>query len=246
MVLAVSVIVGLLMVVVFRYTSNQKAIRRAKDVLKAHLLAVRLFQDQLPVVLQSYGNILRGTGTYLRLAFTPFLIVIIPMTFLMIQMDHYLGRMPLQTAQPFLIEARVSNVESLDQIQIHMPDAFVSTAPTVHITKEKLAVWRLNTTRHGEFDLGFEAGGQTVLKHVVVSPVLARLSPARLQGKFWERMLSSTEPALPDSSVIESISVNYPERNIELLGIQWNWIVLFFVVSLVAGFIFKSVFGIQI
>jgi hypothetical protein len=246
MVLAVSVIVGLLMVVVFRYTSNQKAIRRAKDVLKAHLLAVRLFQDQLPVVLQSYGNILRGTGTYLRLAFTPFLIVIIPMTFLMIQMDHYLGRMPLQTAQPFLIEARVSNVESLDQIQIHMPDAFVSTAPTVHITKEKLAVWRLNTTRHGEFDLGFEAGGQTVLKHVVVSPVLARLSPARLQGKFWERMLSSTEPALPDSSVIESISVNYPERNIDLLGIQWNWIVLFFVVSLVAGFIFKSVFGIQI
>lgn len=246
MVLGVSVIVGLLMVVVFRYTSNQKAIGRAKDRLKAHLLAVRLFQDQLPVVLQSYGNILLGTGAYLRLAFTPFLIAIIPVTFLMIQMDHYLGRMPLQTAQPFLIEARVNDVEALDQIQIHMPDAFVSTAPPVHIPKEKLAVWRVNTTRHGEFDLGFEVGGQTVSKHIVISSVPARLSPIRLRGMFWERMLFSIEPALPDSSLIQSISIDYPERNIELMGIKWNWIVLFFIVSLAAGFIFKSVFGIQI
>jgi hypothetical protein len=29
-------------------------------------------------------------------------------------------------------------------------------------------------------------------------------------------------------------------------GSEWNWIVLFFVVSLVSGFIFKSALGIQI
>jgi hypothetical protein len=56
LVVLLSLIIGLLMVVVFRYTSDQKAIRLAKDQLKAHLLAVRLFQDQLPVVLSSYGN----------------------------------------------------------------------------------------------------------------------------------------------------------------------------------------------
>lgn len=234
------------MVLMFRYTSDQKAIGRAKDKLKAHLLAVRLFQDQLPVVLGAYGKILRGTGTYLRLAFTPFLLAIVPMTFLIIQMDHYLGRMPLQTGQPFLVEARVNDAETLDQIQIHMPDAFVSTAPPVHIPKEKLVVWRANTTRHGEFDLGFEVGGQTVLKHVVISPALARLSPVRLRGNFWERMFTSTEPAIPDNSLIQAITVSYSERDIQLAGMEWNWIVLFFIVSLIAGFIFKSVLGIQI
>jgi len=61
LVLVISIVVGLLMVVLFRYTSNQKAIRIAKDQLKAHLLAVRLYQDQLPVVLASYGRIVRGT-----------------------------------------------------------------------------------------------------------------------------------------------------------------------------------------
>src|SRR5215470_2520221 len=82
LVILLSIVVGFLMVVVFRYTSDQQSIRVAKDQLKAHLLAVRLFQDQLPVVLNSYGRILRGTGRYLKLAFMPLLYVIIPITFL--------------------------------------------------------------------------------------------------------------------------------------------------------------------
>jgi len=40
--------------------------------------------------------------------------------------------------------------------------------------------------------------------------------------------------------------VTYPARNIEFAWVEWNWIVLFFVLSLVAGFIFKSVLGIEI
>ncbi len=90
-VIVVSVVVGLLMVVLFGYTSDQKAIGIAKDQLKAHLLAVRLYRDQIPVVMGSYGKILRGTGRYLKLAFKPLLYVIIPITLLMVQIDRYLG-----------------------------------------------------------------------------------------------------------------------------------------------------------
>ncbi|MGA7569004.1 MAG: hypothetical protein WBW53_23325 [Terriglobales bacterium] len=87
-VIFVSLAVGLVMVVLFGYTSDQKAIGIAKDQLKAHLLAVRLYRDQIPVVMGSYGKILRGTGRYLKLAFKPLLYVIIPITLLMIQLDR--------------------------------------------------------------------------------------------------------------------------------------------------------------
>ena len=120
-VLAISIVIGFLMVIVFRYTSDQKAIGRAKDRLKAHLLAVRLFQDQLPVVMRAYGKILRGTGSYLRLAFTPFLIAILPITFLIVQLDRYFGWMPLQPAQTFLVEARVEDPAALNQASLQLP-----------------------------------------------------------------------------------------------------------------------------
>ena len=246
MVLAISLVIGLLMVIVFRYTSDQKAIGRAKDRLKAHLLAVRLFQDQLPVVMRTYGRILRGTGSYLRLAFTPFLIAILPITFVIVQLDRYFGWMPLQPAQTFLVEARVEDLNALNGAALQLPPELSSSAPAVHIPKDKEVVWRVVADRTGQFDIQIAAAGQTVSKQVVVTPGLARVSTVRLKDNFWERMFTSGEAALADNSPVQSITVNYPPREISFAWMQWNWIVLFFVVSLIAGFVFKSVLGIQV
>jgi hypothetical protein len=246
LVLGISVVVGLLMVIVFRYTSDQKAIGRAKDQLKAQLLVVRLFQDQLPVVMRAYARILRGTGRYLRLAFTPFLIAILPVTVLIIQLDRYLGWTPLRPAQTFLVEARVEDPEAFNEVALQLPPELVSSAPPVHALKDKEVVWRLVAQHEGRYDINIAAGGQTASKQVVVSPGLARLSPLRLRDHFWERMVTSGEPALAGNSPIQSIAVNYPARVIDFAWLEWNWIVLFFVVSLIAGFIFKTVLGIQV
>jgi hypothetical protein len=246
LVLAISIVIGLLMVVVFRYTSNQKAIGRAKDRLKAHLLAVRLFQDQLPVVMRAYGKILRGTGSYLRLAFTPFLIAILPITFLIVQLDRYFGWLPLRPAQTFLVEARVEDPTALNEASLQLPPELSSSAPAVHVPKDKEVVWRVVAERAGQYDIHIAAAGQTVSKQVVVSPGLARVSPIRLKDNFWERMFTSSEPALADNSPVQSIAISYPPRVIGFAWMEWNWIVLFFVVSLIAGFIFKSVLGIQV
>src|ERR1022692_2872402 len=107
-VIFVSLVVGLLMVVLFGYTSDQKAIGIAKDQLKAHLLAVRLYRDQLQVVMGSYGKILRGTGRYLKLAFKPLLYVIIPITLLIVQLDRYLGQTPIAPNAPFLLTVHMT------------------------------------------------------------------------------------------------------------------------------------------
>ncbi len=245
LVLAISIVIGLLMVVVFRYASDQKAIGRTKERLKAHLLAVRLFQDQLPVVIRAYGRILRGTGSYLRLAFTPFLVAILPITFLIIQLDRYFGFVPLRPAQTFLVEARVDPAAA-NEVELQLPAELANSAPPVHIPRDREIVWRLVAQREGQYDIHLAAGGQTVSKQVVVSLGLARVSPVRLRGSFWERLFTSGEPALAENTPIQSIAIIYPPRLINFVGMEWNWIVLFFVVSLVAGFVFKSALGIQV
>src|SRR5215813_7198991 len=129
----VSVVIGLAMVLAFRYTSDQKAIARAKDQLKAQMLAVRLFQDQLLVVLHSYGRIISGTGRYLRLAFKPLLIAIVPLTFVVIQLDRYLGWLPFTPSQSFVVEARVANADDLSNVTLQLPAGLEATSPAVHI-----------------------------------------------------------------------------------------------------------------
>ncbi len=245
-VVLVSVVTGLVMVVVFRYTSDQKAIRSAKDKLKAHLLAVRLFQDQLPVVLRSYGRILRGTATYLRLAFRPLLFVIIPITVLIVQLDHYLGLVPFHVGEAFLIATQVSNANTLDELSLQLPPGLVTTAPPVHVPANNQVVWRVVAEKDGRYDIDIGVSGQTFSKNIAVSSGIERLSPLRLRGRFWERLFVSAEPAMPESSPLESIAVNYSGRSIHFAWLDWNWIWLFFVLSLVAGFLFKEILGIEI
>jgi len=245
-VVAISLVIGLVMVVVFRYTSDQRAIHVAKDRLKAHLLALRLFQDQIPVVMRSYGRIVLATGHYLRLAFKPLLFVIVPMTFLIVQLDRYLGSVPLEIGQPFLIRAQTVDSSTLNETSLHLPDGLTTTAPTVHVPSESEVAWRVVAEKPGEYIISIQASDQTFSKRVIVGSGLPRLSPVRLRGKFWERIFLSGEPALPDNKFIDAIDVQYPVRNIAFAGFEWNWIWLFFVLSLATGFLFKSILGIEI
>lgn len=249
-VIVVSLVVGLLMVVLFGYTSDQKAIGIAKDQLKAHLLAVRLYRDQIPVVMGSYGKILRGTGRYLKLAFKPLLYVIIPITLLMVQIDRYLGTTPIAVDAPFLLTVHFGGspnvIDAMNDVRVESPPEITMTAPPVHIDAENEIVWRLVGTKEGKYEVKVVAAGQSAAKDVCVGGDLPRISTVRLRGQFWERMFSSAEPALQENSPINSISINYPDRNIDVGGYGMNWIWMFFILSMVAGFIFKELLGIQI
>jgi len=245
-VIVASLIVGLAMVVLFGYTSDQKAIGIAKDQLKAHLLAVRLYRDQIPVVMGSYGKILRGTGRYLKLAFKPLLYVIIPITLLIVQIDRYLGATPIPPNVPFLLTVHTTGGDALNDATLDLPLEITITAPSVHVASTNEIVWRLTGSKEGKYEVKIAAAGQSVAKAVCVGMGLPRISTVRLRGHFWERMFSSTEPALPENSPVESISINYPDRNIEVAGYGMNWIWLFFILSMVAGFIFKELLGIKI
>ena len=249
-VIALSLVVGLVMVVLFGYTSDQKAIGIAKDQLKAHLLAVRLYRDQIPVVMGSYGKILRGTGRYLKLAFKPLLYVIIPITLLMVQVDRYLGQTPIAANAPFLLTVHATSNEDLSLVNdtvLGLPPGITMTAPKVHINAENEIVVRLVGWKEGRYELEIpDAPGETVTKSVYVGDGLPRISTVRLRGHFWNRMFSSAEPVLPENGPIESISINYPDRSIDVAGYDMNWIWLFFILSMVAGFIFKELLGIQI
>jgi uncharacterized membrane protein (DUF106 family) len=245
-VIVVSLVVGLVMVVLFGYTSDQKAIGIAKDQLKAHLLAVRLYRDQIPVVMGSYGKILRGTGRYLKLAFKPLLYVIIPITLLIVQIDRYLGATPIPPNTPFLLTVHTTGGDALSDATLGLPPEITMSAPPVHVPAENEIVWRLVGSKEGKYEVKIAVDRQSAAKAVCVGGDLPRISTVRLRGHFWERMFSSAEPALAEDSPIESISINYPDRNIEVAGYAMSWIWLFFILSMVAGFIFKELLGIKI
>jgi uncharacterized membrane protein (DUF106 family) len=245
-VVCASVVLGLVTVLAFHYLSDRVKLHRAKELLGAHLLALRLFQDQIPVVVRSYGLIVLATAQYLKVVLRPVLITALPLVLLFSQMDRYLGSLPLQAGENFLVKAKMANPDAVGTASLQLPQGLRASAPPVHIPAEDVVVWRVQAQHDGKYEVNVQLPAASFAKRVVVSRRLARLSPIRLRGRWWERILVSAEPSLPMNAGVSSIAVEYPPRTIAFAGIAWNWIWLLLLLSLAAGLVFKTALGIEI
>ena len=236
-----SLLASAFLVFVFRYASNQQAIRRVKDRLQAHVLAVRLYQDQLGVVLRSYGRILRCTLTYLRHCLKPLAVMLVPMVLLLAQVELRLGRVALQPMDTFLLQARLDGRVPADQVTLRLPDGLALSAPPVRIPEQKEISWRIRAETYGDFPIEVMAAGQSFTKQVTVAPDLARLSAARLQSNWLQALLHPGELPLPADGPLETIQVRYPPRSIELGPYRGHWLIPFFVLVTVWTLAAKAV-----
>ncbi len=66
------------------------------------------------------------------------------MTFLIVQLNRYLGSLPLSTGQSFLVKARMDNPDfSLNEASLQLPEGLATTAPAVHVPSENEVAWRV-------------------------------------------------------------------------------------------------------
>ena len=240
-----SLVTGVLMVGVFRFTSNQKAIRRVKDRLQAHVLEVRLFQDQLGVVLRAYARILRWTLAYLRHSLKPLVVLLLPLVLLLVQLDLRLGWIPPQPRDVFLVKARLARQAPLDQVSLRLPDGLTLSAPPLRISQEMEVDWRIRAERDGDFSIELVMAGQSFAKQVTVTKRLDPLSGARVRGGLLERFLHPGETPLPRDGPLEALEVKYRRRSIHLGSFEMHWLIPFFVLSLACGFAVKGLLRVE-
>ena len=72
------------------------------------------------------------------------------------------------------------------------------------------------------------------------------MGAVKARANSWNAFLYPQEPPVPGDSVIESIHVDYPHRELKFFGLTVHWLIAFFIISVVAGFALKGVFGIEV
>jgi len=75
---AVAAVTGVLLLAVFKYTSNQRAIKRVRDDIKAHLLVLKLFKDSALVVVRAQGRVFAGAFWLLVFSLVPMAVMLVP------------------------------------------------------------------------------------------------------------------------------------------------------------------------
>ncbi len=244
--LVVSVLTGILMVLVFRTTSNQAGIKQVKERIKAHLLAIRLFQDQLDVVLRTHARILGATLSYMGFSLRPLAVMFLPVVLIMVQLELRLGQHPARAEESFLVAATFAKADGLEQASLQLPPGLALTAPPLRIFERKEITWRVEAREPGVFTLGVVVGEKAFAKTVTVGDSATRLSSKRIRSGLVNQFLYPGEPPLPKEAPVESIEIKYRPRSIDSGLFKSHWLIPFFGLSLIAGLALKGVLRTEI
>jgi len=243
----ISAVTGVLLLIIFKYTSNQRAIGRARDDIKAHMLALKLFKDSLVVTLKAQGRVFRGAFLLLFHAMLPMLVMIVPVSLLLGQMSLWYQSRPLRGGEEALVVMSLNgDMESAwPEVSIKSTGGAEVTTGPVQVLSERQIYWKIKAVEDGYSEIDFGVDGQEVKKDLAIGEGFMRVSLKRPGWKWSEIIMHPWERPFGPDSAVKSISIDYPERLSRTSGTDW-WIGYFFVVSMVFAFIFKPFLKVRI
>jgi uncharacterized membrane protein (DUF106 family) len=245
----VSLLVSVLMLVVFKRTSDQAALAAVKRRIHAGLFEIRLFNDDLRAILRAQGDILRHNLTYLRLTLWPMLFILPPLVLVIAQLQFHYAYDGLRPGEPALLTVDLvpgAGGGARPAAALDLPAGLRAETEEVWIRSESQLLWRLVADRDGDYELGLDVAGARLTKSVRVTPLTVRLSPVRKGPGFVSELLYPAEPPLPSGSPVRAVRLGYPEREVEVLGYGMHWMIPFFLLSIAFAFALRGVFKVTI
>lgn len=259
----VSVATAIGMLLVFRATSDQKAMEEVKRQIHAGIFEIRLFSDDLRAIFRAQWEILRRNLTYFRLTLTPMLWMIVPLVIVVIQLQFHYGYRGLEPGRAATLTVRLAEeavpvAEAADPggyldpvvprpaLALDSPPGIAVETPPVWIPTLREAAWRIRPDEPGDYDLTIRVAGETVTKRVRVRGDVVRRSPYRVGRGFLDQLVWPAEEPLPASSSVAYVALSYPDRDIDVLGWEIDWLIVFFVLSILFAFALRKPFDVTI
>ena len=246
----VSVVTGVVMLLIFGKTSNQKKIAETKDKLKAYIMEMWLFRNSPVVMFRAIGNVVRYNIQYLRHSLRPIVFLFIPVLFIMVQLGIRYAHEPIKPGETVVVTVAVADgVRATEaDITLEAPDGLSVVSPALRMNATGEIEWKLRADRCGTRSIGIVTPAGRINKTVVAGEDLGTVRFASLKPRAgtWSAFLYPAEPPVQRDSIIKSIEVHYGEKQGLLFGITFNWLWIFFIASVVVGFAFKDLFGIEV
>ena len=243
----VSALMALLILILFKYISNQHAIQQARDDIKAHMLAMKLFKDSLSVIIRAPWGVFRGALLLLLHSIRPMLVGLVPIVLLCSQLALWYQCRPLRTGEYTVVTMKLNGT-----IDSPWPAVTMKSTPAVELTTGPLRIlsqreicWEIKARENGPGHLVFQVDDLQVEKELAIGDGFMRISDKRPGWHWIDIMLHPAEKPFRADSAVQSISIDYPQRISWTSGTDY-WLVYFFAVSIVFALIFKPFLKVKI
>jgi len=243
----ISAVTGVFLLVIFKYTSNQRAIGKVRDDIKANMLALKLFKDSISVTLHAEAGVFKGALLLLFHAIPPMLVMIFPVSLLLAQMSLWYQSRPLLPG-----EVAVMTVKLNGNVGGRWPTVNIEPTPVAEVTIGPVRVfsrrqicWEIKALENGKHRITLNVNRHQIEKELVIGDGFMRVSSTRPAWNWANILVNPKEEPFGPDSIIQSVNIDYPDRLSWTSGTDW-WLVYFFVASMVLALILKPFMKVMI
>ncbi len=243
----ISGLLGVAMLILFKYTSNQTAIGRVRDKIKANLLTMKLFKDDIPVVLRSQFRVFGASILLLVYSLPPLVFMVLPFCLVMGQLGVWYQANPLDVKEQAVVMMQLSDSVNPSGLSVSMEEtqAFEVMTGPVRAPAKKQIFWKIQANEAGIHEMRFNIGDTRIKKELSVGSDFMPVSIKRPALSIGDLILYPAEQPFDAISPVKSVEIHYPDRPGLLTG-SGNWVLTLFVVSMLAGLAVKSTFNVKI
>jgi hypothetical protein len=243
----VSVITGGVMLFLFKITSNQQAMKEVKAKISAYFLEMRLYKEDMSVVMASQRRILRANLDYMRLALVPAVVMFIPVVLIMVQLNLRYAQTGFQPGDAAMLKVKLE--EGVDVVRntprLSAGQGLEKASPAVRVPSLAETDWKMKLTDNGVHDFTLETATGKVTLPLYATRRLIPIYGSFKKSSFWETVLNPGAPRIPDSIPIKSVEVAYPEMSFDWGFVKLSWLWSFLIISMAFGVVLKFVFGVE-
>ncbi len=234
-------ITALFILVIYKYTSNQKAIQRIRNRIKANLLAMRLYKDSLQVTLAAQWELFKAGVALLGNSLVPLAVMLLPMIMILAQLQSWYGYEPLGPGAEAVVTVQLHSSESLSYVKIRsISGAHIVTGP-VRIQSLCQAAWIIQADKADGGKITFQVNDEEIEKSLAIGKAqYTQISPLRPGPIITDVLLYPVERPFKSDSSVQSVTVDYPQRAWKV-GITNSWLVDFFIMSCALALLLKNV-----
>jgi uncharacterized membrane protein (DUF106 family) len=248
----ISLVVAVFALYVFKWTSNQEAMEQVKARIHAGIFEIRLFNDDMRAILRAQVEILGHVLNQLRLTLIPLVWMLIPLWVIISHLQFHYGYRGLEVDRSVLVKATFAEGSNAvgdgakPEFRLEAPAGVRVETPSLWIPSQNELVWRVAAEAEGDYELQIVgADGSLTSKSLRSSDRIVRRSPKRGRS-LVDQLVYPAEAPLDADSPFVSITVGYSEGDVNMFGWETNWLIAFFILSMVFGFALRKPLGVTI
>ncbi len=243
-----SLVTAAVLVTLFSISSNQVAIRRARNKFLARTLELLMFQHDLRVSLTACGRILAANFAYLFQFLLPMAVGLIPLLLIFVQLECWFERRPLMVGEQAVLTVELDPAHSVvsTPAELLLSDTLSVDSTAVRIPSTRELAWRVVATAPGSGWVDVKVADVTERKSLVTGAHMARVSARRESRGLIRELFSPSERPLEAGSPIRRMQISYPPREIFLGLTEIPWIAAAILLMMIFSLLLGRLFGVSV